>query len=193
MPQSWILMLVGLGFVLALLASLVTTRLVWLYLARRKALGHRRRAPVAEAAHEAERDRLRAENAVLQQKLIKTEKNLKEQLAEHMAQTARYRNRLDAAQTEITRLRLAQPLAPPLGAREPSASPAEDAAEARLRERLNHLTELANKIELQRTRPRRRSTDVDAEIDFGSAEAEAAALEGELKSRIQKQKRNPKG
>ena len=182
-------MLVGLGFVLALLASLVTTRLVWLYLARRKALGLRRRAPVTEAAHEAERDRLRAENAMLLQKLANTGKNLKEQLAEGMAQTARYRNRLDAAQAEITRMRLAQPLA----LRAPSASPAEDAAEARLRKRLNNLTELANRIELQRTRRRRRSTDVDDEIDFVSAEAEAVELEGELKTRIQKHKRNPKG
>jgi hypothetical protein len=106
-----------------------------------------------------------------------------------MAQTARYRNRLDAAQAEITRMRLAQPLA----LRAPSASPAEDAAEARLRKRLNNLTELANRIELQRTRLRRRSTDVDDEIDFVSAEAEAVELEGELQTRIQKHKRNPKG
>lgn len=181
-------MLVGLGFVLALLVSLVTARLVWLYLARRKALGQRRHAPIAEAAHEAERDRLRAENAILLQKLAKTEKNLKGQLAEHMAQTARYRNRLDAAEAEITRLRLAQPLAP----RAVTTNPLEDAAEARLRERLNNLTDLANKIELQRTKPRRRSTDASQEIDFAGAEAEAMALEGELQNRIQKPKRNSK-
>jgi len=189
MPQTWIFMLVGLGFALALLASLVTARLVWLYLARRKALAQRLRAPIDQAGHEADRDRLRAENAILQQKLTNTEKNLKAQLAERMAQTARYRNRLDAAQAEITRMRLAQPLA----LRAPSASPAEDAAEARLRKRLNNLTELANRIELQRTRLRRRSTDVDDEIDFVSAEAEAVELEGELQTRIQKHKRNPKG
>lgn len=181
-------MLVGLGFVLALLASLVTTRLVWLYLARRKALGQRRFAPIAEAAHEAERDRLRAENAMLLQKLANTEKNLKGKLAEHMAQTARYRNRLDAAQAEITRMRLTQPITPPIA----SSSLPEDAAEARLRERLNHLNELANRIERQRTSFRRRATDVPDDIDFAGAEAEAAALESELQSRIQKPKRNSK-
>ena len=119
-------MLVGLGFVLALLASLVTTRLAWLYLARRKALRQRRIAPANEAARGAEQDRLRVENAMLQHRLAHTEKNLKQQLAERMAQAARYRNRLDAANAEITRLRLAQPLAQ----RGTSANPAENAAEA---------------------------------------------------------------
>ena len=128
-------MLVGLGFVLALLASLVTTRLAWLYLARRKALQQRRIAPVSEAAQEAERNRLRVENAMLQNRLAHIEKNLKQQLAERMAQAARYRNRLDAANAEIMRLRLAQPLAP----RMPSSNPAEDAAlEGKLKTRLKN-------------------------------------------------------
>lgn len=181
-------MLVGLGFVLALLASLVAARLIWLYRAGRRLRAARRVAPAGQAAREAERDQLRAENAMLQRKLEITRTNLKQQLAERMAQAARYRNRLDAAQLEITRLRLAQPL-PPLNA---ASSPADDAAEARLRRRIDSLTELANRIEHQRTRLRRRSTDTDEDFDLGSAEAEAAELEGELQARIKNIQRKPK-
>ena len=180
-------MLVGLGFVLALLASLVTTRLAWLYLARRKALQQRRMAPVSQAAQEAERDRLRVENAMLQNRLIHTEKNLKQQLAERMAQAARYRNKLDAAHAEIMKLRQAQPLAARLSA----SSPADEAAEARLRSRLENLTELANKIELQRKRLRRRGKNVNEVSDVPQAQAQAAELEGELQSHIRNLKANP--
>ena len=180
-------MLVGLGFVLALLASLVTTRLAWLYLARRKALQQRRMAPVSQAAQEAERDRLRVENAMLQNRLIHTEKNLKQQLAERMAQAARYRNKLDAAHAEIMKLRQAQPLAARLSA----SSPAEEAAEARLRSRLENLTELANKIELQRKRLRRRGKNVNEDSDVPQAQAQAAELKDELQSHIRNLKANP--
>lgn len=161
-------MLVGLGFVLALLASLIASRLFWLYTARRRLHAARRTAPVAQGTLEAERDRLRVENAMLLRKLDTTTTSLKQQLAERMAQAARYRNRLDAAQAELTRLRLAQPLAP----RAPSPSPADDAAEARLR---------------------RRATDVDEGLDLASAEAEATELEGELQTRIKALGRKPKG
>jgi hypothetical protein len=172
---------VAFGLVLGLLASTIAGRLFWLYMARRRWLAAHRAAPIEQASLEAERDRLKAENAMLRVRLERREKELQERLAERMAEAARYRNRLDAAHTEINKLRqsgsaLVQTV------KTKASTPAEDAAAARLHRRIDTLTELARKIERQRKTLRRR-TDDDA--DLAEVEREAAAIGQELQSRLE--------
>lgn len=197
MPQSWMLMLMGLGFMLALLASLIIGRLFWLYTARRRKLAERRVAPIEQMSLEADRDRLRVENAMLSVRLERTERNLKGRLAERMAEAARHRNRLDAAMAEIARLRgqspaIAAPVPPlpppsPTPAAAPDASPAglatpEDAAAARLRRRIENLSALSQQIERKCRALRRRRTDPPsgAQSAIAAAEQEANEIERDL-------------
>ena len=188
MPQSWILMLIGLGLVLGLLASIIAGRLFWLYTERRRWLAARRAAPIAQASLEADHARLQAENAMLLARQERREKELKDRLAEQMAVAARYRNRLDAADAEIGRLRArlqrpaALPAPAPAAGPSRAATPKDDAAAARLRRRIDNLTTLAQKIERQRKSFRRAGAEPDP--DLMRAEAEAAELESVLQLKL---------
>lgn len=126
MQPGLIAMLVGLGFALAMLAMLLGGRILWVILDKRRRVQARRALPADIARLESERDRLRAENAMLTRKLEVREKDLKARLAERMSELARYRNRLDQATAENRRLRQAlpdrEPANQPAGPRKPAAS-----------------------------------------------------------------------
>jgi chromosome segregation ATPase len=101
MSQTETIMLIALGFVAALLVSLLIIRGVWRY---GLSLGKRRierRAPSAIAELKADRDRLKAEFAMQGRRLQLRLDDLKTRMAEQMAEASRNRNRLEQLVTEI--------------------------------------------------------------------------------------------
>jgi chromosome segregation ATPase len=95
MSQTETLMLVALGFAAASFLGLVIGRSLW-KLAKRV---NRRRldseVPAIIAELRADRDRLRAEQAIQSRKFDVRVQELKARLAEHMAEVSRHRNRLE--------------------------------------------------------------------------------------------------
>ena len=103
MSQIETLMLLGLGFALAALISLFVARGLWHYALRLGGLRTQRAAPSAMAELQSDRDRLRAEYAMLSRKLELRLQDLKTRLAEQMAEVARSRNQIDTLITEVER------------------------------------------------------------------------------------------
>jgi uncharacterized protein (DUF3084 family) len=101
MSQIETLMLLGLGFALAALISLFVARGLWYYALRLGSLRNQRATPSAMAELQSDRDRLRAEYAMLSRKLELRLHDLKTRLAEQMAEVARSRNRIDTLITEV--------------------------------------------------------------------------------------------
>ena len=101
MSQIETLMLLGLGFALAALISLFVARGLWHYALRLGGLRTQRAAPSAMAELQSDRDRLRAEYAMLSRKLELRLQDLKTRLAEQMAEVASSRNRIDTLITEV--------------------------------------------------------------------------------------------
>ena len=102
MSQTETIMLIALGFVAALLVSLLVIRGVWRYAV---GLGKRRmerRAPSAIAELKADRDRLKAEFAMQGRRLQLRLDDLKTRMAEHMAEASRNRNRIEQLAIEIS-------------------------------------------------------------------------------------------
>jgi DNA repair exonuclease SbcCD ATPase subunit len=94
MSQTETLMLVALGFVLALLLALLFGRGIWNVAV---ALGARRNAknvPVQMLELQADRDRLRAEHAMMARKLELRLEDIKARMTEQMAEVSRSRNRV---------------------------------------------------------------------------------------------------
>ena len=101
MSQIETLMLLGLGFALAALISLFVARGLWYYALRLGSLRNQRATPSVMAELQSDRDRLRAEYAMLSRKLELRLQDLKTRLAEQMAEVARSRNRIDTLITEV--------------------------------------------------------------------------------------------
>jgi chromosome segregation ATPase len=101
MSQIETLMLLGLGFAVAALISLFVARGLWYYALRLGGLRNQRASPSAMAELQSDRDRLRAEYAMLSRKLELRLQDLKTRLAEQMAEVARSRNRIDTLITEV--------------------------------------------------------------------------------------------
>ncbi len=102
MSQTETIMLIALGFVAALLVSLLVIRGVWRYAV---GLGKRRmerRAPSAIAELKADRDRLKAEFAMQGRRLQLRLDDLKTRMAEQMAEASRNRNRIEQLAIEIS-------------------------------------------------------------------------------------------
>jgi predicted nuclease with TOPRIM domain len=102
MSQTETIMLIALGFVAALLVSLLVIRGVWRYAVD---LGKRRierRAPSALAELKADRDRLKAEFAMQGRRLQLRLDDLKTRMAEQMAEASRNRNRIEQLAIEIS-------------------------------------------------------------------------------------------
>ena len=102
MSQTETIMLIALGFVAALLISLLVIRGVWRYAV---GLGKRRierRAPSAIAELKADRDRLKAEFAMQGRRLQLRLDDLKTRMAEQMAEASRNRNRIEQLAIEIS-------------------------------------------------------------------------------------------
>jgi len=101
MSEIETIMLVALGFAIAALIALFLGRFTWKFalgLGRR----HTERAvPTTLAELKSDRDRLRAEYAMLSRKLDLRLTDLKTRLAEQMAEVSRNRNRIDHLQSEI--------------------------------------------------------------------------------------------
>lgn len=101
MSQIEIVMSVALGFAAALLVALLVGRLIWSYAVR---LGRRRierSGPAAMQELQADRDRLRAEYAMLSRRLEMRLDDLKTRLAEQTAEVSRHRNRIDQLAADL--------------------------------------------------------------------------------------------
>ena len=191
MSQTETILLIVLGFSLASLIALFMARGLWTAAIKVGARRMQRQVPSSLVGLQTERDRLRAEYAMLSQRLGARLENAKLQMAEQMAEVSRHRNRLHelealetnrgaenrrlAARISELELALAQsraeegalrrqlaardealaharqahkphhpaPDAPHVHAAPPHAAAPEDDAEARLRQRIDRLNELA--------------------------------------------------
>jgi hypothetical protein len=100
MSQTETLLLFVLGFCAALFVVLLFGRGVWALVGSWSGWREIRRQPAAILELEAERDSLRAEKAMMAQKLEATISDMKMRMAEQMAEVSRNRNRLlDLGQT----------------------------------------------------------------------------------------------
>jgi chromosome segregation ATPase len=103
MSQTETLMLIALGFALAFVLVLLFGRAIW-NLAMR--LGARRQAkqiPVAMLELQADRDRLRADHAMMSRKLELRLEDIKTRMTEQMAEVSRHRNRVQTMIMDIER------------------------------------------------------------------------------------------
>jgi len=101
MSQIETVMLIILGFAVALLLVLILGKLLWGKAAGLGKRRSRREDPVTIAALQADKDKLRAEAAMLSRKLELRLNDLKTRLAEQMAEVSRNRNRVDHLAGEI--------------------------------------------------------------------------------------------
>lgn len=101
MSRAETLMLIALGFALGTLLALLFGRLVWHAAVRVGSRRMQRQIPSTLVEMQAERDRLRAECAMLTRKLEIRSEDLKAQLVEQSAELTRERNRNDIAIEEI--------------------------------------------------------------------------------------------
>ncbi len=101
MSRAETLMLIALGFALGTLLALLFGRLVWHAAVRVGSRRMQRQIPSTLVEMQAERDRLRAECAMLTRKLEIRSEDLKSQLVEQSAELTRERNRNDVAFEEL--------------------------------------------------------------------------------------------
>lgn len=101
MSQTETLMLVVLGFALAALIALFVGRFAWGLALRLGARRMQRQVPSTVAELQSERDRLRAEYAMLSRKLELRFSDIKMRMAEQMAEVTRNRNRVETLTGEV--------------------------------------------------------------------------------------------
>ena len=101
MSQTETLLLIGLGFSLAALLALFIGRLMWPFAIRLGARRMQRQVPSTVAELHTERDRLRAEYALLSQKLGARVESARASMAEQMAEVNRTRNRIETLVIEL--------------------------------------------------------------------------------------------
>lgn len=94
MSQTETILLIVLGFSLASLIALFMARGLWTAAVKVGARRMQRQVPSSLVGLQTERDRLRAEYAMLSQRLGARLEATKLQMAEHMAEVSRHRNRL---------------------------------------------------------------------------------------------------
>lgn len=181
MAQTETILLIVLGFSLATLIALLMARGLWTAAVKVGARRMQRQVPSSLVGLQTERDRLRAEYAMLSQRLGARLEEAKAGMAEQLAEVSRHRNRLHELETleanrgadnrrlaervadleyalaqsraneESLRRELAArneapaqaPHRPAPDAHHVHATPPVDEAEARLRQRINRLNELA--------------------------------------------------
>ena len=100
MSRTETLLLVILGFSLATLIALFFGRLVWAAGLRVGARRMRKQVPSTLVELQTERDRLRAEYAMLSQRLSARLEDARLKLAEQTAEISRYRNRLEGLEAD---------------------------------------------------------------------------------------------
>ena len=96
-------MLVALGFALALVIVLLVARGFWSMAMRLGARRHAKQIPVAMLELQADRDRLRAEHAMMARKLELRLEDIKARMTEQMAEVSRNRNRVQSMTVEMER------------------------------------------------------------------------------------------
>ena len=101
MSQTETILLVVLGFSLAALLALFIGRFVWSLGLRLGARRMQKQVPSTLVGLQTERDRLRAEYAMLSQRMGSRLEAIKLQMAEHMAEVTRHRNRLELLSEDI--------------------------------------------------------------------------------------------
>ena len=101
MSQIETIMLVALGFAVAALFALFLGRIAWVFALGLGKKRMQRATPSTIAELQSDRDRLRAEYAMLWRKLELRMTDLKTKLAEQMAEVSRNRNRIDHLISEL--------------------------------------------------------------------------------------------
>ncbi len=96
MSQTETLMLVALGFALALLVALLFGRALWNMAMKMGARRNANNIPVEMLELQADRDRLRAEHAMMSRKLELRLEDIKARMTEQMAEVSRNRNRVQS-------------------------------------------------------------------------------------------------
>ena len=96
-------MLVALGFALALVIVLLAARGFWSMAMRIGARRHAKHIPIAMLELQADRDRLRAEHAMMSRKLELRLEDIKTRMTEQMAEVSRHRNRVQSMMAEMDR------------------------------------------------------------------------------------------
>ena len=101
MSQTETLMLVALGFVLALLLALLFGRGMWNVAIALGARRNSKNVPVQMLELQADRDRLRAEHAMMARKLELRLEDIKANMTEQMAEVSRSRNRVQSLMQQL--------------------------------------------------------------------------------------------
>lgn len=101
MSQIETIMLVALGFAVAALIALFLGRIAWVFALGLGKKRMQRATPTTIAELQSDRDRLRAEYAMLSRRLELRMNDLKTKLAEQMAEVSRNRNRIDHLISEL--------------------------------------------------------------------------------------------
>lgn len=101
MSQTETLLLIVLGFAVASLLALFIGRFAWNTALRLGARRMQRQVPSTVAELQSERDRLRAEYAMLSQRLGTRLEVIKSKMAEQMAEVTRHRNRLEVLRADL--------------------------------------------------------------------------------------------
>ena len=96
-------MLVALGFALALVIVLLVARGFWSMAMRIGARRHAKQIPISMLELQADRDRLRAEHAMMSRKLELRLEDIKTRMTEQMAEVSRHRNRVQSMMSEMER------------------------------------------------------------------------------------------
>lgn len=102
MSQTETLLLVVLGFALATLIALFVGRFMWSAALKLGARRMQKQVPSSLVGLQTERDRLRAEYAMLSQRLGSRLEAAKIRMAEQMAEVSRHRNRLEKLEAEAS-------------------------------------------------------------------------------------------
>jgi chromosome segregation ATPase len=97
------LLLIGLGFALATLVGLFVGRVLWKVALRVGARRIQRQVPVTVTELQSDRDRMRAEYAMLSRKMQLAQDSLKMQLAERTAEVMQHRNRVELLNADLGR------------------------------------------------------------------------------------------
>ena len=101
MSQTETLMLVALGFVLALIVALLFGRAIWNVAITLGARRNAKNVPVQMLELQADRDRLRAEHAMMSRKLELRLEDIKARMTEQMAEVSRSRNRVQSLAQQL--------------------------------------------------------------------------------------------
>src|SRR5919106_517696 len=101
MSDLEIIMYIALGFATATLMALLVSRLLWIYALKLGKRRSQRLGPSNLAELQVERDRLRAEYAMLSRKLELRLQDLRTKLAEQTAEVSRSRNRMERLAEEL--------------------------------------------------------------------------------------------